>query len=468
MSEKEKKEKKKFKVPHVYVIVIALILITAVLTYIIPPGSYEYVVDEATGRNVVDPTSFSYGTEKNPAGFYELITAIPAGMAGAVDTIMMVVLICAAIQIINDTGAMNAGVFAMLRILKGKNKLVLAIMTVLFSLIGGILGWAEGLLIFLPVTVSMAVAMGYDNLLGFMVLAFGGAAGFSSGPMNIYTTGVCQGIAGLQLYSGMAFRWVCWVVFTLIAVFFVLQYATRLEKDIKNSYIFGVEGVTQPDVSEVPEFTTRRKLVFVVMLAGIVISAVGCAEWGWYLQQLSGVFILTGIVGGLVYGMGGTEMANSFSNGAKMIIPSALIIGAARGILYLMETAGVLHTVVYGLAGTLSNFSAVVSAVGINIVTLILNFFVTSATSKAAILMPILAPLGDILDLKQQLIILAYQFGDGFTNYFWPTSGIVMAGIAMAGNIPWDRWAKATWKYMLASVLAGVAMVIVGFYVGVS
>ena len=464
----EKKQKKQFKVPHVYVILIVLILLTALLTYIVPSGSFDFVVDEATGRNIVDPDSFHYAEEKNPTSFQTLITAIPAGMAQAVDTIMMVVLICASVQIINDTGAMNAGIFAMLRILKGKNKIILALTTIVFALMGGVLGWAEGLLIFIPVLVSMTVAMGYDNVLGFMIIALGGGVGYATGPMNIYSTGVCQGIVGLPLYSGMAFRWFEWAVFTLIAVFFVLRYATLLEKNKANSVVYGVDGVTQPDVSEVPEFNVKRKLVFCIMLLGILLSVLGCAYWGWYLQQLAGIFIVIGIAGGIVYGMNGNEIANSFIGGAKTIIPSALVIGAARAILYLMESASILHTLVYWLANGLGHFPPVVAAIGIYIVTIFLNFFVTSATAKAAILMPILAPLGDILGLNQQLIIVAYQLGDGFTNYLWPTSGLVMAGIAMAGNVPWDRWAKAVWKFMLVASLTGVVMVAIGYFLGVS
>ncbi len=461
-------EKKKFTVPHVYTIIIILIVLTAILTYIVPAGAYDYVLDEGSGRNVVDPNSFKYLDENNPTDFKTLITSIPAGCAAAVDIMMMVILIVAAVQIIADTGAMNAGIFAFLKLMKGRKHIVLVIMTILFGLIGAILGWAEGMFVFIPIIVTLTVAMGYDCLMGFLIVAVGGSIGFSAGPLNIYTTGVCQSIVGLPIYSGMAFRWAVWVIFMIVGIFFVLAYAKRLDSDPKNSYIYGVNEIVQPDLTEVPEFTTKRKIVFVLFLIGIAISAIGCAKWGWYVQQMGGIFVLTGIICGLVYGMKPTEMAISFANGCKGVIPSTMVIGAARAVLYLMESASILHTLIHALGVFLGGFSPVISAVGINIVTVILNFFITSATSKAAILMPILSPLGDILNIHQQVIIVAYQLGDGFTNYFWPTSGIVMAGLAISGNIPWEKWAKATWKFMLVMTIMSMVAVAVAQIIGLS
>lgn len=461
------KEKKGFKVPHVYVIIFTLIILSAILTYLIPAGSYEYQFDEAAQRNVVVADSFTYMAEKTPTGFRDLLTAIPKGMAASVDIMMLVVLVVAGFQIITDTGALNAGIFALLGVLKGKNKLVLVIMTVIYSAIGGYLGWLEGQLVFIPITVAMTVAMGYDNLLGFMVVSLGAISGYSSGPLNIYSTGVCQGILGLPLYSGFLFRFVAWLVFTALACIFVLAYANRLEKDPTKSYVYGLKGVVSPEAGEQPEFTTRRKLVFLITFIGIFLSAYGCAKLGWYLKELTGVFIFTGIIAGLVYGMNGTEMSNSFTNGAKTIIPSALVIGASRAILVLLEDANVLPTAINALAGVIGVLPDSLSGTAICGTTVLLNALITSASAKAAILMPILAPLGDILGLQRQITIVAFQLGDGFTNFFWPTSGVLMAGLAMSGNIPWDRWAKAVWKFMAAATVLSMVVVFIGQAIGV-
>ena len=460
-------KKRTLKVPHVYVIIVVLILLSAVLTYVIPAGAYDFVYDEAADREVVVADSFRYLDENTPASFRDLITSVSKGMAASVDIMMLVVLVCASFQIINDTGALSAGIFALLRVLKGRNKLVLVIMTVIYSAIGGYLGWLEGQLIFIPITVAMAVAMGYDNALGFMVLAFGAISGYATGPLNVYSTGVCQGIMGLPLYSGFGFRVVAWVLFTILACIFVLAYARRIEKDPTKSLTYGAEGVIVPDVGEAPAFNTRRRLVFLVTLVGIVVSAIGCASWGWYLQELTGIFILTGIVGGLVYGMSGTQMSNSFAAGAREIIPSALVIGASRAILVLLEEADVLHTVINGLAQVIGVLPHSLSGAAICGTTALLDALVTSASAKAAIMMPSLAPLGDILGISGQVTIVAFQLGDGFTNFFWPTSGVLMAGLAMSGNIPWDRWAKYAWKFAVASVALAMVVVFVGQMIGI-
>jgi uncharacterized ion transporter superfamily protein YfcC len=347
--------------------------------------------------------------------------------------------------------------------MKGKEALVIVGMTVLFSVIGGFLGWAEGILMFIPLSVSMAKAMGYDSMLGVGVVMLGGGAGFTAGPLNIYTTGVAQGIAGLPLFSGMGFRLASWGIFTLIATAFCLVYARRLKKDPSSSLLADLSLVDSADSNdaEIPVFTARRKIVVLIVVVSFVIIAYGTAKLGWYLKEISGAFIIMGIICGLVNGSKLNDMALQFANGAKIIIPSALVIGMARGVLYIMQAGKIIDTLIHNLAEGLNGVPGVASVIMITLFTIFLNFFIISASSKAAMLMPILLPLGELIGVNRQVITIAYQFGDGFTNYFWPTSGIVMAGLALGGGIPWDRWAKWTWKVMLAWTLVGIILTVV-------
>jgi uncharacterized ion transporter superfamily protein YfcC len=457
----EKSVLTRVKIPHIYVIIFAIILIAVVLTYIVPAGAYTYVLDQATGRKLVDPQSFHY-IDNSPAGIVTLAKAIPAGMEASVNVIMMVVLIIAAFEIINSTGALNAGIFAILRILKGKESIVLAGMTILFAVIGGFLGWAEGILMFIPLAISMTKIMGYDNMLGVGVVMLGGAAGFTAGPLNVYTTGVCQGIAGLPLFSALAFRLVAFGIFTVIAVAFVLMYAKRQKASPANSYLYGLEleGAGTGE-TEIPQFTTRKKIIVTVVILGIITIAYGTAKWGWYLQEIGGMFILLGIIVGIIAGTRPSEMSKQFAKGAVGIIPSALVIGMARGVLYIMQQGKILDTIIHAMATGLNGMNGIISALFINIIAIVFNFFIISASSKAAMLMPILMPLGDIININRQVITVAFQFGDGFTNYFWPTSGIVMAGLAMGGNIPWEKWAKWTWKIFAIWTVISMVMIAV-------
>lgn len=461
MSELEKKKRglSGFKVPHVYVIVFIILLLAFICTLVVPSGEYSYVEDPNSGRQIVDPLSFTQ-VDKPAFDIMVLVRAIPAGMSASVDVIMMVVLILAAFEIVNATGALTAGIYALVLKLKGKEQIVVVGMTVLFAVIGGFLGWAEGILMFIPLAISMTKAMGYDAMLGVGVVMLGGGAGFTAGPLNVYTTGIAQGIAGLPLFSGLEFRLISWLIFTAMAAVFCLMYARKLKKDPKNSVIYDAElGEVKAD-EEIPAFTTRRKINVLVVILGFALIAYGTAKWGWYLQEISGAFIIMGIVCGFIAGTRPSQMALQFAGGAKIIIPSALVIGMARGVLYIMQEGKIIDTLVHAMAGGLGDMPGVGSVLLITLITIFFNFFIVSASSKAAMLMPILIPLGSLIGINAQVITIAYQFGDGFTNYFWPTSGIVMAGLAMGGNIPWDRWAKWTWKLMLAWTIVGMALTV--------
>jgi uncharacterized ion transporter superfamily protein YfcC len=462
MSELETKKRgfTDFKVPHVYVIVFFILLLALICTVIVPSGEYDYVFDETSGRDLVDPSSYTL-IEKPAFDPMVFVRAIPAGMSAAVDVIMMVVLILAAFEIVNATGALTAGIYALVLRLKGKESFVVVGLTILFSVIGGFLGWAEGILMFIPLAVSMTKAMGYDAMLGVGVVMLGGGAGFTAGPLNVYTTGVAQGIANLPLFSGLEFRLMSWCIFTLMAIIFCLAYARKLKKDINNSLISGNELSEVNEEIEIPPFTARRKINVIIVICSFVLIAYGTAKWGWYLKEISGAFIVMGILCGIIAGTRLNDMALQFANGAKIIIPSALVIGMARGVLYIMQEGKIIDTLVHSLASALNGMPSIISVILITLFTIFLNFFIISASSKAAMLMPILMPLGDLIGVKRQVITVAYQFGDGFTNYFWPTSGIVMAGLALGGNIPWDRWAKWTWTLMLAWTVMGIILTVI-------
>lgn len=462
MSEKVSKAKFKIKIPHVYVVIFVLLIIAAILTYIVPAGQFSYIEDPGSGRQVVDPSSFTY-IEKNPTDIVTFARAIPAGMEASVNVIMMVVLIIASFEIVNATGALNAGIFALINKLKGQENIVIIAMTLLFSVIGGFLGWAEGMLMFIPLTISITRAMGYDSLLGVGVVLLGGGAGFTAGPLNVYTVGVAQGIAGLPLFSGLWYRMVAWVIFTAIAVFFIQRYANKIKKNPEKSLLHGQSmEIDEVNENEIPEFTGSKKVIVALIILGFTIIAYGTAKWGWYLKEISGMFILLGVIVGIIGRLSTDQMSESFARGAKIIIPSALVIGMARGILFIMEEAKILDTIINSLAGGLDAFPNVLSVALISVISIIFDFFVTSASSKAAILMPILMPLGDILEIPRQVIAIAYQFGDGFPNYFFPTSGIVMGALAMGGNIPWEIWAKWTIKVMAVWIAAAIALVMIG------
>jgi len=468
MAEQPEKKKRGFKVPHVYVLLSVILILVAVCTYIIPAGVFDRVQDAATGRMLVDPASY-HEVDQTPVNLFKLAVSIPKGMAAAVSIMMLVVLVVAAFEIVTKTGAFDSGITHMMKKSHGKENFIVAVITIMFASIGAFLGWAEGTLVFVPLGVSLARAMGYDALMGAGMVLLGTAAGFTSGVLNIYTTGIAQAISGLPLFSAMSFRMVGFVLFTLATIVFLVSYGKKIRKDPSASPVYDLELAAEAGEDKTKDlvFTPRHRLIMLTVLLGFITVVIGTTKWGWYLNEITAVFLLVGIVAGFIGKMSPNEMAVNFAEGAKTIIPAALTIGIARSVLVVMEEGKILDSVVNGLASTLHGLPMVGIALGIFVIVTALNFFVISASGKAVTMMPILAPLADILGINRQVVVLAFQYGDGFTNWFWPTSALTMAGLAMAGGIPWEKWARWSFKLFLTWIVTAAILVTVAQMVGV-
>lgn len=459
------KRKLKFKVPHVYVLLVIIMIIAAIGSYVMPAGEYVRVKDEATGRMVIDPESF-HEIERSPVGLFQLALSIPEGMADGVDIIFLIILVCASFEIVNATGAFNTGIAYLVKKLAGKESIVIVGVTILFSTIGAFLGWAEGVLVFIPLGVALSRAMGYDALLGMGMVVLGTGAGFAGGVTNIYTVGVAQAIAKLPLFSGLGFRFIAYVVFTIITIVFLVMYARKVRKNPEISPVYDIKLSTTEEINldEIPQFTTRHKAVILVVLVGFAVCVYGTMNWGWYLRQISALFIIVGVCAGFVGGFSPSEMADHFANGARGIIFGAITTGLARSILIVMQKGRIIDSVIHFLASIVEGLPTVFSAIGMYCIQLIMNFFIPSGSGQAVTTMPIMAPLADIVGTTRQVAVLAFQYGDSFTNALFPTSGVLLAGLAMAGGIPWDRWARWVWKLMLAWIIsAGIFVTIAHF-----
>lgn len=451
----------RIRVPHVYVLLFFILIFVTICTYIVPAGVFERVQDANTGRMVVDPASFHH-VDRTPVGFLQFALAIPSGMEAAVNIMMLVVLVVAALEVVSASGAFDAGIASLMQRSRGKEQYIVALITVLFSIVGSFLGWAEGCLVFVPLGVTLARAMGYDALVGAGMVLLGDAAGFTAGVLNIYTTGIAQALSGLPLFSALAFRLVCYAIFTIMAVMSLLRYGKRIQGNPSLSLVSELESRNEtPRSQEFLAFTMQHKAILLTVLIGFAMVAFGTTRLKWYLKEITGVFIIVGIVAGLFARMSFDEIAVNFSRGAQKIIPAALTIGIARGVLVIMEKGQILDTIVHSLAMSLKGLPGIWIVAGIFVIVSFFNFFVVSASGKAVTLMPILAPLADLVGVNRQVAVLAFQFGDGFTNWFWPTSALTMAGLAMAGGIPWEIWARFSYKLFLGWFLAGGALVMV-------
>ena len=458
-----KPEKKKFfKIPHTYVILFIVILTMAILTYIIPAGEFLRVEDPNTGRTVVDPASFENVTQ-NPTSFFDLWKSVPNGMTRASSIIFFIFIVAGSFNIINATGAVEAGISRIALKLKGKDMVMIPIFVVIFSIFGGTIGMAEETIVFVPIGIALARALGYDAIVGTAMIMLGAACGFTSGFMNPFTVGVAQGIGELPLFSGIQFRLVILVVMVIVTSIYILRYGAKVKADPEKSIVKELELEEKHqviDLSSLPEFKTEHYFVLLTLAGGLGVIIFGVFTYGWYITEISAAFLAMGVIGGFLGKMGPSQVSKEFVNGARGIVFGALIVGIARAILVVMQDGLILDTIIYGLANAIQNLPQAISVLGMYAVQVIINFFIPSGSGQAAATMPIMIPLADVINVNRQVAVTAYQFGDGFTNSIIPTSATLMAVISLAG-IAYEKWVKFLWPLMVIWLGIGAVFLVV-------
>lgn len=457
LKEENASKNRVMKVPHTYVLIFSIIILVALLTYIIPAGEYDRVKDVTTGRTIVDSTSFHI-VESSPVNIFELLTAIPKGMKDASTITFFIFIVAGAFQMITATGAIEAGILRVASSLKGREQLLIPIFIFLFSLTGAFLGFAEENLVFIPVAIALARALGYDALVGVSLVTIGGAVGFDSAMMNPFTVGVAQGIAELPLFSGIVFRFIIWIVFATISTLYIMKYAKRIRNNPELSIVASLEKEViknnSIDFYSENKLKTSHYLVFLTLLIGFVVIIFGVYKFEWYIDEIAAVFLGMGIISGFIGRISPNQLAQEFIGGAKSIIFGALVVGIARAILIVMQEGMILDSIIHYLAGAITNLPTSLAAIGMFLIQICINFFVPSGSGQAATTMPIMVPLADLLGITRQTAVLAFQFGDGFSNDIIPTASTLMATLSIA-NIPYEKWVKYFWKLFMIWVIVG-------------
>ncbi|MBO5666744.1 MAG: YfcC family protein [Firmicutes bacterium] len=462
----EQKKKKPFKMPHTYIILIVFAFIMAVLTYIVPAGVYDRVADPATGRQVIDPNSFHY-VENDPVTPFEFIKAYPEGMNAAANVTLFVFMTGGAFGIIMQTGAITKALGQLALKMQGKEKLLIPLIMFIFSLGGATFGMWEEMIPFIPLGIVLARSVGYDAMVGAGMIIVGCNCGFSSGWMNPFTTGIAQGIAELPLFSGIGLRLVAWALQLIIGSFWIMRYASRVKKNPELSIIADIEAEERGnvlDLDHMEKLKGRDFLILAVFIVGMVTIVYGVKTYGWFLTEIGAIFLTMGAICGLIAGNNPSKVASQFVEGAKDIAFGALVAGVARAAVVIMESGSIIDTAVYSLAGLIGDFPAPLAAAVMYWVETGIDFVINSGSGQAAAAMPIMVPLADVLGVTRQTAVLAYQFGDGFTNAFWPTAGTLMAALGL-GKISYDRWIKfylpiiGSWAVMASLLCAYAAMI---------
>lgn len=463
-----KKQRKGIKIPHVYILLILVMALIVVLSWVVPSGEFARVQDPNTGQMVVDPNNFSYVEKINPISLLDFFTAMHIGIVQSGDIIVMLLLAVGSIYLVEKSGAIAAGIHKLLEMSQGKELLLICILTLVFTIMGAI-GFGEGGLPFIPLAVSIVTAMGYDKITGMATAMAGMAVGFASGVLNLYTTGIGQSIVGLPLYSGISYRIVVLAVFYVITMTYIVSYARKTKADpsksvVANNYMEQLNQSSQEVKQEKVEFTLKRKLALISLLAVFILQAFGAIKLKWGLPQMSALYLILAFILVLIFKWSPSKACVDFAHGASRLLPAALAIGLARSVMVLMTQAKIIDTAIYELAAILDGKGPFATLLLIYISVIIFNFFVISGSGKAVILMPILGPLGQLLNINQQVMVLVYNYGDGLTNYLWPTSGGLMAGLSMC-DIEWQEWAKFSAKLFIILSTVAFGMVLLGHYI---
>ena len=453
--------KKKFVFPNTYVIIILMMIVAVLLTWIIPSGEFERVKDEVSKQSIIIPGTFKY-IENNPISLFKIPVYIMKGLAKASDIVFLVIIVGGAFNIIIETGMFQSFAGRLTKIFSNKEVLIIPVFSTIFALACTTMG-VNTFIGFAPIAVIIARSIGYDAIVGVSMVALGGAIGFSTGTFNPFTTGVAQSLAGLPIFSGLGYRFVCLVVFLIVTNIYIIWYAKKIKANPESSVVYEMEQENKKiEVSEKQhdKIEGRHYLVLLIVMACFVLLVYGSQNWKWKLQENAAMFIWMGVLSGFAYGFGPSKIAEEFTKGAKKLVYGALMIGMANGISLILTDGKILDTTVQYLGGLLVTLPSYLQAAGMFLMQLLINGLITSGSGQAAATMPIMLLVADIIGITKQTTVLAFNFGDGLSNYILPTSSALMGFIAMVG-ISYSNWMKFMWKLFLIWIVVGAILVIV-------
>jgi len=455
----------RFKVPHTLVLLFGMVVLALLLTYVLPAGAFDRVENEA-GRLQVVPESFHLTPDAERLSPLAVLTAIPEGFSAAHELIFFVIIIGGAFAVLRATGAVDAALGALLRRLGHQPFWLVAGGVTVFALGSSTIGMAEEYLPFVPVLVALALALGYDTITAVGIMCVGYGIGYGAAAINPFTVLIAQDVAGLQPTSGLWFRVVLVLLLLPVGIHHVWAYAKKVGRDPSASLVSDAEpegGAAHADSvgnasggagADHPTLTTTHRWVLGVLLLVLAVLVYGLSRWHWYLVEMGALFVGLTIALAVIARMTPDRTAIEFGKGAAELTTTALMIGVARAIQVVLDRGGVVDTIVHGISVPLQELPGTLSAIGMFFVQSLANLFIPSGSGQAYVTMPIMAPLADLVGVSRQVAVLAYQFGDGFTNILVPTNAVLVGILAMAA-VPYDRWVRFVMPFMVKMWILG-------------
>ena len=458
----------KFRMPTAYTILFLLIVLVAVSTWLVPAGTYTYA-NEA-------PVAGTYHTvAPSPQGVSAVLKAAFSGFYDAVDVCVFILMVGGFLGVVMKTGAVDAGVGRIIQRLGGREKWLIPILMLAFGLGGTTYGMWEETMAFYPLLIPVFLAAGYDAVVGISVILLGAGAGIISSTVNPFATGIAAGFAGVSLGEGILLRAIQWLVFEGASIWFVMSYAAKVKKDPARSVVGVGAGKIRANMEESVEFTPRRKaimalftLTFLVMVYGVIpFDEMGLPlpVLGWWFPELSALFLVGGVVIGLIDHMSEEEIAETYVAGCADLLGVALIIGISRGITVLMNDGQITGTILHWGEEALSGTGPVSFVLLVYLLYLPLTVLIPSSSGLATLSVPVVAPLGRFAGVGGDLVVTAFQSASGLVNIITPTAAVVMGALAL-GHVPYDKWVKYVWKLILYFFLLTVVFLVVGVWIG--
>lgn len=441
MKEKANKKKKSLALNPV-ILLVMIVVIAAIATYIVPAGLYDRVEDAATGRMIVDPNSFHY-VDKTPVSFFDTLKSVTLGLQKGSDVIFFLMIIGGMFQVMNATGAISVGVSNIVKKMKGREILMIPVLMTVFGCGSAFAANFEEWLAFVPLVLMICIAMGFDSMTACGIILCAAAAGYGGGVTNAFTTGVAQGIAGLPMFSGMGLRMALFITLLIVSIIYVTRYAMKIKKDPTLSPVHEQDKLLNVDLDldNIPKLTRRQIGVLITFAVTMIFMVYGIIKFGFYIDELAALFLLAGIIAGLIGGFKPGKIADEFLVGFSNMVFPGVVIGLCNGAVLLMQNANLMDTVIHALAGLLNGLPATICACGMFVIQDLFNVLVSSGSGQAAITMPLMAPLADILGITRQTAVMAFHLGDAFTNVYGPTGGTLLAALAMT-KVPYGKWMK--------------------------
>lgn len=451
----------RLRIPNTFVLLFAILALIALATWFIPGGKYDTHL--VNGKQLIDPASFHY-VESAPQGLVALMKAPIKGFVEAAQIIGFVLVVGGAFAVVQKTDAIDTGIRSIARMHEHSALVRAALIPVfvtLFSLGGATFGMNEEAIPFVLIFVPLALALGYDTITGVSIPFLGSQAGFGAAFLNPFNVGIAQGIAGVPVFSGIGYRLIVWVATTTVTILFLMWYAARVKQNptLSPTYVLDqTRRQEQPAHIGLDRMTGRHKAVLAIFALSLAAMVIGVVKFDWYIDEIAALFLSMAIVVGIVGRLGPDNWVAAFMQGAKDLAPTALVIAIARGTMILARDAHIIDTMLHGLMPLVQSSHPVFAAQKMYLIQSVINFFIHSGTGQAALTMPIMAPLADLVGVTRQTAILAFQLGELSTPMI-PTSGITVGVLALA-RVPWITWARWMIPLQLIYLVLALALLI--------